>query len=80
MSSKSFWTSGMIARNDVLRTYILTLNLLLLQTTQAREKSRRAEVHSQVRHKSEFQSVSGPGPYRVWGVAGSQSGSLSHSF
>jgi hypothetical protein len=41
--------------------------LLLLQTTQARENSCRAVVHSVVRCQATFQSVFGPGPHRVGG-------------
>ncbi len=41
--------------------------LLLFQTTRRWGKSQRALVHSLVHHRSGFQSVSGPGPYRVQG-------------
>ncbi len=40
--------------------------LLLLQTTQQRERSSWAVVRSPAWCQSEYQSVSGPGPWRVW--------------
>jgi hypothetical protein len=56
------------------------LVLLSIQITRGWEKSHRAMVRSTVRRQSTFQSVSGPGPRRVRGVAGSQPGPLSLSF
>ncbi len=56
------------------------LVLLSIQITRGREKSRRAVVRSTMRRQSTFQSVSGRGPRRVRGVAGSQPGPLSLSF
>ncbi len=50
---------------------------VLLLITWGREKSHRAVVRSTVRRQSKFQSVSGRGPRRVWGEAGSQLGALS---
>jgi hypothetical protein len=68
-------------RGDILLTPPpFRLVLLCIQTTQEREKSRWAVVHSAVQRQSTFQSVSGRGPRRVRGVAGSQSGLLSLSF
>ncbi len=69
-----------LGHKDILRTPPFCLVLLWIQTTWWWEKSRLAVVRSVVRHQSTFQSVSGHGPRRVRGVAGSQSGPLSLSF
>ncbi len=84
MSKNGILTSILIfreksGRGDILLTPPpLRLVLLCIQTTLGQEKS--AVVCSAVRHQSTFQSVSGHGPHRVWGMAGSQSGPLSLSF
>jgi hypothetical protein len=54
--------------------------LLLFQTTRKQENSQGTLFCSLMRCQSGFQSVSDPTTYKVWGVAGPQSGPLSHSF